>query len=108
MAGPHRATAPGAAGPAASRQGAVRKFGARRGLGRIFGLSEGRAVYAAAGRPSPMEGLNGGAYWTKPRKREREVGKEGAVTGKAPGKKPAAPGGGRGGSRSIFARSLKL
>jgi hypothetical protein len=79
MVGPHLATAPVAGGLAASRQRAVRKFGARRGLGRIFGSSEGMAVYAAAPRPSLLDVLNEGGKWKtklKPSGRKRQKSRE--------------------------------
>jgi len=78
MEGPHLATAPGrsrAGGLAASEL--CENLGLRRGLGRIFGLSEGRAVYAADGQLSLLEGLKEGANLDKAEKAKREVGKEG-------------------------------
>ena len=40
-------------------------------MGRIFGSSEGMAVYAAAGLPSLLEGLKGGAKLDKTEKAEK-------------------------------------
>jgi len=57
MAGPHRTTAADAIGLAARGSELSENLGLRRGLGRIFGSSEGMAVYAAEGLPSLMEGL---------------------------------------------------
>ena len=52
-----------------------------------------------SGRPSLLETRREVQIWTKPRKRKREVGKEGAVAGKAEKKKPTADGGGYCGHR---------
>jgi len=61
MVGPYLGTARGAAGLAATRLRAVRKFGARRGLGRIFGFSDGVTVYAAGSAGFTPGGLRRGA-----------------------------------------------
>ena len=75
MVGPHRTTAADAIGPAARGSELSENLGLRRGLGRIFGSSEGVTVSAAA-RRSWLLGSAGEVEHEKPRKRKKEVGKE--------------------------------
>ena len=93
--GPHLATAPGAVGLAASMRRAVRKFGARRGLGRTFGSSEGVTRLcrsAAAATPGRPEARCEHHQNEKARKGSRNQPDEA-------GRKTAAVGGGYGGQR---------
>ena len=74
MVGPYLGTAPGAAGLAAPRQRTVRKLGVRRGLGRVFGFSEGAIVYAAGWAGFTPGALRRGAKW-KPKRAEKGTGR---------------------------------
>jgi|GEM_PF-4007615 hypothetical protein len=72
MVGPHLGTAPGAAGLAASLQASCPKiWGYGGGWAGFSDSRRGLTVYAGAGRPSLLEGLNGGTNWTKTEKAKK-------------------------------------